>query len=58
VRLESDTQIFEEAQGTESRSETQSCVDVTVVSGYADCFVALTALALLRIAMWLLGMLE
>ena len=58
MRLESDTQTLEEARSTESRAETRSSVDLTVVSGYAECFVALTALALLRIAMRLLGILE
>jgi|HubBroStandDraft_6_1064221.scaffolds.fasta_scaffold114967_2 hypothetical protein len=42
----------------ESRPEPRLPVDLTVVSGYSECFVALAALALLRIAMWLLGMLE
>ena len=56
--MESDTQNFEEAKSIESRPDTGSLVDLTVVSGYAECFVALAALALLRIAMRLLGMLE
>ena len=56
--MESDTQNFEETQSVESRAETRSPVDLTVVSGYAECFVALAALALLPIAMWLLGVLE
>lgn len=33
-------------------------MNLTVVSGYAECFVALTARALLRIATRLLGLLE
>jgi hypothetical protein len=58
VRVESDTPNFEDVQSTELRPETRSPVDLTVVSGYAEFFVALTALAVLRIAMRLFGILE
>jgi hypothetical protein len=58
VSLESDTRIFGEAQSSESGPETRSALDLTVVSGYAECFVAVTALAVLRIAMRLLGILQ
>jgi hypothetical protein len=53
--MKADTQSLEAAQSTKSRPQINSFVDLTVVSGYAECFVALTAVAVLLIAMRLSG---
>jgi len=51
-------QMLEKAESRERRAVNQSSADLTVVSGYPECFLLLTTLAAVRIAMRILGMLE
>jgi hypothetical protein len=50
--------MLEKAESRESRSANQSYGDLTVVSGYLECFLLLTTVALLGIAKRILGISE
>jgi len=56
--LEAKTQRPEQPESRESSAANQSYVDLTVVSGCVECFLVLTGLALLGLALRLLGILD